>query len=206
MTMNRRLKGALLGALGGALGTAVMGAYMSAFSRIIGGRKSGEGPKPEAPSISLVGPQFEAGERANEAAGRIVYESVADTPPSPTARKAMSQAVHWGFGIGMGALYGAARPEATVPDTAGGLVFGTAVWLVASELLVPLLGLSPAPTENPVSSHLEHMTAHFLYGLVTSSAAQGLREWASGDSPSTPPPAMTADEGRLELQQFGAAI
>jgi hypothetical protein len=77
-----------------------------------------------------------------------------------------ANAVHWAVGLGAGALYGALRPRVKWADQAQGLGFGTAFWLVADEMLVPLLKLSSGPTKYPWQTHARGLAGHLTYGLV----------------------------------------
>lgn len=85
---------------------------------------------------------------------------------SPETKKTAGQAVHYGFGTLVGALYGVTAellPEAT---TGAGAAFGTALFLTADEIAVPAFRLGPPPQEVPFTSHLEYWAAHVVYGLT----------------------------------------
>ena len=84
-------------------------------------------------------------------------------------------AVHYAFGAATGGEYGAMAEF--VPDvTAGaGMSFGTAVWLLADEAAVPLLGLSNSPTRYPLSKHAYALASHFVYGLTTEVVRRAVR-------------------------------
>lgn len=88
---------------------------------------------------------------------------------------ALSEAVHWSFGTLMGALYGALRDRADRPDLGGGLAFGSGVWLFASELMLPLVGLAPGPTMSPAQQHTKELGAHLVYGTVVAAVTQALQ-------------------------------
>jgi hypothetical protein len=45
---------------------------------------------------------------------------------------------------------------------------GVRLWMIADEMAMPLLGLSRAPTSRPAEMHAQSLTAHMVYGLVTS--------------------------------------
>lgn len=176
-----RWKGLVLGAAGGAAGTAAMGAFMQAAASLISRRaiEQTEAQQPARPhpldDISLVGKNYQPDEGSTAAMGRIVYQAMAGHPPeAPETKTTMSELVHWSFGTSMGALYGVVRGRVPLPDVAGGTVFGVCVWLFASELMVPLLGLSPGPTQTPLGSHANHAAGHVMYGVVTAATTQTL--------------------------------
>jgi putative membrane protein len=64
------------------------------------------------------------------------------------------------------------------PETskALGLPFGTALWLAGDEIAVPALGLSGNPLEYPVSSHLQALAAHCIYGVTTDLVRRAMRK------------------------------
>lgn len=182
MNTENRWKGLVLGAVGGAVGTLAMGYYFKALAALPSCNGTGDSsehadfPLHGLDDISLVGRHYHEGEGSTAALGRIAYQTLAHRPPeSQEIKTVLSQLVHWNFGMGMGSLYGAIRGRAAVPDTTGGLIFGVSVWLFASELLVPLLGLSPGPTTSPPSQHAKEFGAHIVYGVVTAATTQVLQ-------------------------------
>jgi putative membrane protein len=75
--------------------------------------------------------------------------------------------MHYGFGVTVGAVYGAlaeTRPEVT---RLGGIPFGLTVWSAADELGVPLLGLAPPPQDRPLRAHAYSFLSHVVYGVTT---------------------------------------
>lgn len=75
--------------------------------------------------------------------------------------------VHYAFGGAVGAIYGAAA--ARTPDVTAwaGLPFGATIWLIADEMGVPFAGLSKAPSEYPLPSHVSAFATHLVYGATT---------------------------------------
>ncbi len=125
--------------------------------------------------VAVVDPHRREDEPATQAAGRAVYESVEGEAPDEETRQRLGQAAHWAMGLGMGALYGAARGGADGFDPVGGLGFGAGIWLVADEVAVPVLGLGSGPTAVPMRTHLEGLAAHLVYGATTAVTAHALR-------------------------------
>lgn len=171
-----RWKGFVLGLSGGAAGTLAMNYYWQVVVAT-----TGEDPRQQISSaeqqtlddISLVDQQARPDESSTAAIGRIGYETVTGSEPKAEETKTtLSNAVHFGYGIAQGGVYGVLRGSAVGPDVQGGAVFGTALWLLGDELGIPLLGLSQGPTAYPVNQHIHRFAAHLVYGLTTSAVTQ----------------------------------
>lgn len=80
--------------------------------------------------------------------------------------------VHYGFGAAQGALFGLLARKWRMPAVLRGVLFGSALWLVVDEVMVPALKLGPSFTRLPLSSHVKALAAHLVYG---SSADVGWR-------------------------------
>lgn len=76
-------------------------------------------------------------------------------------------AVHYGMGAGLGAVYGTLAETAPVTTSGFGLLYGTAAWLVADEIMVPVMGFAKGPAEYEFSSHVNALASHLVYGSVT---------------------------------------
>jgi uncharacterized membrane protein YagU involved in acid resistance len=81
-------------------------------------------------------------------------------------KKWAGPAVHYGLGTALGAVYGTLTPCMPV-DKGAGASYGSAVWLGADEIAVPLFGLSGPPTETPLSGHMKALASHLVFGCVT---------------------------------------
>jgi putative membrane protein len=82
-------------------------------------------------------------------------------------KKVAGAAVHYGFGAGVGGVYGAVAEILPRVTKGGGVPFGTAVWLGAHVIMVPALGLSRPATQSPLPKEVAELAAHFVYGAVT---------------------------------------
>jgi putative membrane protein len=58
------------------------------------------------------------------------------------------------------------QPEQPAVGSAGGLLFGSAVWLIADEIGVPLAGFASNPTDYPISRQASALASHLIYGLT----------------------------------------
>lgn len=75
--------------------------------------------------------------------------------------------VHYAFGGGLGAIYGAVAAHRPQVATGAGVPFGIAVWVTADEIGVPALGLAKPPTAYPFMDHASGFASHLIYGGAT---------------------------------------
>jgi putative membrane protein len=94
-----------------------------------------------------------------EAAGHGVRDS--------DARASAAQAVHYAFGISVGAVYGALAETNPRVTQYGGVAFGLGVWAAADEVSTTLFGLAPSPDDRPPLAHTYSVLSHVVYGLTT---------------------------------------
>jgi hypothetical protein len=92
---------------------------------------------------------------------------VGRAPLDGTPRRIGGEAIHYGTGAALGALFGAVAPRLAFPLLAAGTIFGLLVWLTNDELLVPALGFSRGPTSYPASVHAKAAASHAVYGVAT---------------------------------------
>ena len=85
--------------------------------------------------------------------------------------------VHYAFGATAGAVYGAlveVNPESVFRD---GGAFGAATWVVADQLALPLVGLSPWPWRAfPPSTNVQHLALHVVYGTTLAAVYKLIRQ------------------------------
>jgi uncharacterized membrane protein YagU involved in acid resistance len=138
------LKGLAAGVVGGLVGTIVMTQFQNLVTSMAS-RRNNQGP-------------------SNEDSAEGGVSSGDDQEPATVTA---ARNVHYGFGTTMGGVYGAVAEVAPTVTIGEGLVFGTALMLVADELVVPAARLSPPPTEVPPSSHAYALASHLVYGFTT---------------------------------------
>jgi uncharacterized membrane protein YagU involved in acid resistance len=80
--------------------------------------------------------------------------------------KQLGSALHWGLGVGAGALYGAIRRRVPGIAIGQGTAFGTAFWLVIDEAANALLRLTPGPAAFPWQTHARGLAGHLAFGIV----------------------------------------
>jgi hypothetical protein len=128
-------------------------------------------------SMSVLGRQHRPDESATDALARIAYENLVGRAPSPQTRRALSWAVHIGYGLLAASLYGAVRggrDRSVARSAISGALFGAGLWLLGDELAVPLLGLSDRPASYPVASHLQSLAQHLGFGVAAAAATGAL--------------------------------
>ena len=121
----------------------------------------------------------QARQREDRARGdKTAYESAAEKAAgfaymqlSEKERKKLGSAIHWGVGIGSGALYALLRRRLSGGgagrELAAGALFGTGVWLLLDEIGNVALGLTPGPAKFPWQAHARGLAGHLVLGLAT---------------------------------------
>lgn len=143
--MQRDLKAILDGAMGGGIATAVMSAVMVAAQQA--------GLMGEEPPEKITAAALDAvGLEERDAATQDVLASL----------------LHFGFGIGMGALFGVLhrRLPFRVPAAVHGVVFGSLVWAVSYQGWVPALGIMPPASDDRPDRPRVMLFAHWVYGAI----------------------------------------
>lgn len=92
-------------------------------------------------------------------------------------KKAAGNAIQYGFGAAVGALYGALAEIYPTLRVGHGTLYGSAVWLGADEVALPVLGYAAPAQERPANEHLYGAAAHAVYGAVTETVRDVLRKW-----------------------------
>jgi hypothetical protein len=87
----------------------------------------------------------------------------------------VTNALHWGYGTALGAVYGALQSRLRPHPLAHGLAFGTAVWGLSYGTLVPL-GIYEAPWRYPARALAIDWSYHALYGHGVAGAFEALEE------------------------------
>jgi uncharacterized membrane protein YagU involved in acid resistance len=114
--------------------------------------------------------KFEENLRGNEYPPEVMAEKIAEAVAGVELNKGRKEkygnVVHWGYGIMWGGLYGALRGRAPLVDTANGLGFGTGLWLIGDEMMMPLMKLSPPSSKFPWQNHARAFGNHMAYGVT----------------------------------------
>ncbi len=162
--MHRRAlwKGLVAGAAGGLAGAWTMNEAHAALAKL----KKQE--QQESPANG------ESEDATMKAADKVVSVT-SGRRLSHEQKKKAGPIVHYAFGAAMGALYGAVVERRRRLTPAAGPIFGSALFVSADEIGVPLAGLSGPPTDYPISTHLEALAAHVVYGATADLVRRGVR-------------------------------
>ncbi|MBK8905013.1 MAG: hypothetical protein IPM53_27785 [Anaerolineaceae bacterium] len=179
-----RWKGFIIGAVGSVAGLMAMRWYWENVAPSLNEKVDlgGTDVYPEnldLDDISQVERHPDPEESPTAVLGSMAYERVTGSEPeTKETRTALSNLVHWGYGILQGGLYGAARAANGTNkglDLSGGAAHGLGLWLLGDEVTVPMLGLQEGPTAVSPTGHLNRLGAHLAYGLATAATTQILR-------------------------------
>jgi putative membrane protein len=77
-----------------------------------------------------------------------------------------SLVIHFAFSIIAGIAYGALVEFFPIVALGAGVAFGLVIWIGAHEVIMPLLGLTPAAWALPASEQGSEFFGHALWGLV----------------------------------------
>ena len=159
-------KGVVAGAAGGLAASWVMNQFQAAWSKAQAKLENDQRRSHQRGSN---------GEDATmKAAGKIAH-ALLHRNLSLEEEKKLGPVIHYAFGAGMSAVYGAAVEIVPRAKFGAGLPYGAAVFLGADEVAVPALGLSKAPREYPASTHLYGLASHLVYGLSLEMVRRGVR-------------------------------
>jgi putative membrane protein len=162
-------KNVVAGIIGGLVAAWTMEYFQRALGRVseqMGGAEGGGGQQHRKPQS----------EPATYKAADAVAETVTGEEVPREYKPAAGSLVHYAFSGAVGAIYGAAATRTPDVTAWGGLPFGATVWLIADEMGVPLSGLSKAPTEYPLSSHMSALATHLVYGATTECVRRTMRK------------------------------
>jgi hypothetical protein len=88
----------------------------------------------------------------------------------PADRAALTTNImHWGYGLGWGALYGLVAGSVCPPRIRSGLVFGAVVW-TTDYVVLPLAKLYKPMWEYDAATLARDLSAHLVYGVATAAA------------------------------------
>lgn len=109
----------------------------------------------------------QGGDDATVKTANAISRSLTGHAVDPSRKKRAGAAVHYTYGMVIGAVYGALAGAVPVVASRRGMAYGAAAWLGGDEVSVPALGLGPSPMETPVAAHLQALASHLVYGAVT---------------------------------------
>jgi hypothetical protein len=157
-----------LGVGAGVVGTAFMTAWQETVAHL---RRSmtpkhmadGDDPWAHAPAPAQVGRRF------------VQLTTGRDVPPERIPL--FTNAVHWAFGSGMGAVYGLVQSRRRGKPAVRGPLFGLGVWAQSYATLVPM-GLYEPPWRYSARTIAKDVSYHLVYGGGTAAGYELLRRMA----------------------------
>ena len=162
MTHGTPLGAVARGLAAGMIGTGVMTTWQELSMKLQGsGPEGGGGGQDESDTQQRQDPWEQASAPAK--AGRKILEGVFDVKIPPERIGLLTDAMHWGYGISWGALYGLIQETVGGPRLRNGLLFGAGVWAMSYMMLVPT-GLYQPPWEYPPKQLAMDVSYHFAYG------------------------------------------
>ncbi len=174
-------KGIAAGAVAGAVGTWAMSEVQRLWTRVVdGGAPESAGGRHDARDWQERSEQ----QNSNELAANAVGSYFLGRSLTREELRVGAPLMHYMFGAAMGAVYGAYTERRQADRTGAG--FGTAVWLAADEIAMPLLGLSDSTARRPVEMHLQSLVAHLVYGTATEMTRRSVRAQFGGRGTSRP--------------------
>ena len=155
------LKGIVAGAVGGLAAAFVMTQYQALTAKI---------------SETSKKPSKKEEEPANVKAAQMVSENIFNRKLKKAEKEPAGEAMHYLMGGVSGAIYGATAELTGATTFAAGLPFGSAVWAIADDVIIPALNLSKPPSEYPLATHAYALSSHWVYGLVTETVRKAVRK------------------------------
>lgn len=158
------LKGMVAGVIGGLAASLAMDLFQNAVNKIAENMEMSENDSSKKSSKKR---KKKEQEPATVKAAEAITDGVFGHKLTKDEKKIADPVMHYAMGATSGAIYGAAAEFSSLTTVGEGLPFGTAVWLIADDVVVPALGLSKPPTEYPFSTHAYALSSHLVYGLTT---------------------------------------
>jgi hypothetical protein len=176
-------KGILAGFAGGLAASLVMNQFQALWGKLMANEERPHGAQSLQQGSPDHGIGRELAERGaddpdDDAAGRTgnaVAELVFHRHLTKPEKQKAGAVVHYAFGAGSGAIYGAMAEVVPAATVCEGTAFGAAVWLIADEGVVPAIGLSRKPTDYPLSIHAYSFASHMVYGLTAELVRRAVR-------------------------------
>lgn len=112
----------------------------------------------------------ERSEPATVRAANLVAKAAIGEPVPEPDRPTAGTLVHYAFGTILGGLYAILAPSLPQVRKGFGAAFGTATWLAADELMVPVAGLSPPAWKVSLSKHLNGLASHLVFSVSLEAA------------------------------------
>jgi hypothetical protein len=97
--------------------------------------------------------------------GKRLFEGIFQRPLAPTRAGLTNNVMHWGYGVGWGALFGIVIGSTRTARVRLGLLFGPLVWATGYLVLVPAKLYKPM-WQYDRSTLWKDLSAHLVYGAA----------------------------------------
>jgi len=165
--------GVVAGLIGGIAGTIAMNEAQALWSWMVNGFQS---TSAAGRHDSRDWQEKNEDQNANELFAQTIATHTIDRSLTGDELEVAAPIVHFAFGGSIGAVYGAAMEAGPVGSAiVAGAAFGTAVWIGADEIAMPVLGLSRDDREYPMEAHVQSFVAHLAFGLTAELVRRGVR-------------------------------
>ncbi len=105
----------------------------------------------------------------------LFAENVASRRLPEDERQLALQGIHWIFGAVAGAVYGALVEMEPSLGAWHGAAFGITLNRITHESILPKLGLTAAPGNQPTQERISEWVTHAVYGVATDSVRRAVR-------------------------------
>jgi putative membrane protein len=93
-------------------------------------------------------------------------EKVAGHPLSQETKAVAGEAIHWGFGVGVGGAYGMLAEYYPAATSKEGASFGLVLMSLTHETALPALGVAADAEDQTPREHTSEAATHLIYGVV----------------------------------------
>ena len=149
------VRGLLTGAVAGLAGSLVMAGFQELVG--ISSPENRDGSHAHAPQPGQ--------ENTTETTARKVMKQFG-RPLRRHNKQVAGRALHYGFGLVMGTVYGAIAEYLPIVGLGAGTAFGTILFVATDEAVLPLLKLTSLPSATPPADHVLHWASHVTYGTT----------------------------------------
>jgi putative membrane protein len=144
-------KGLVAGALGGLAATYVMTQFQNGWSKLTSRNKPEETPQSHEDPSTV------------KAADKL-YVAIKGEHLPDDKKELYGNLFHYGTGALTGITYGILSEFSPLARKGFGTAFGSALFVTADEIAVPLAGLSKSFKEYPLKVHLHAWASHLVFG------------------------------------------
>ena len=168
MQKRSALKGFVAGTVGGLLGTVALDLFKQALEK---GSRKAENAAGRAPVLAGQQARQTINYHLAHAQAAEFLAEAAGTSLSKGQRITATPITHFAFGALCGGVYGLLAEYHRGITFGAGTAFGTSLFAVTNEAVLPALGMLPPAFRSPAILHVEGFASHAIYGAVT----EGLR-------------------------------